>query len=484
MKREIKIFFILIAFLLCEKKKKNYHSHPRLSQSPWPIVHKNPAGQASSEFPGPSPELKVELFNYKGPGWILFDSKGHIIFGGFDVIRGVHQFKRLNPERMDVVASSTLSIKNLTSLLGGLYSFIDHEDCIWTSTDITLHRLCQKGALFEEDMKFDISELSPEGFSEEDTIIGMIPLYHPSEWMDIAFITMGINYRHEGKFLNPITAGATLGLIKIKNGTKAEVYYYRFEGEAVQNNIVLDRKDNIYVITNRKLYKMRFEDPSKEFKISWGYPYEPGPPVESIPCEENLPVVGCLLLNYLKKVRFFDGSGTTPTLMGDNEEYVGFGDGAYPMKVIVLRTEDGSSVDIPEPLPFPHDPGSQTENTFAYYEGRFIVENNNPLGSGVTCYEIKGDYGKEKVERIWVNEEVFAPNNVPLVSGGSGVAYVYELKEEKWFLTALDLNNGNILWRKFIGTGMDYNSMYAPLNLNDKKEIYIGLWGKILRVRE
>ncbi len=163
--------------------------------------------------------------------------------------------------------------------------------------------------------------------------------------------------------------------------------------------------------------------------------------------------------------------------MGDNEEYIGFADGSIPMKIIVLRTEDGSPVEIDNPEPFSYDPESQTENTLAYFGGKFIVDNNNPEGSGVACYEIKGSYGNEKVKLLWVNKDIFAPNNVPLVSGKSQSAYVYELKKEdridKWYLTAIDLNTGKVLWREFIGEGFDYNSMYAPLNLDDKNNIYI-----------
>lgn len=478
-----KWFLLLTAILLSCEEGKKYHSHPYLSQSPWPIVHKNPAQQAGTEFPGPELNPSVELFNHLGPGWILFDSEGNIFFGSVNFILQKHEFKKFN-KKMELLLSNSLYYTNLTGVLGGIYSFLDHEDCVWTSTDITIHRLCPGKHVFVEDMKFNIAEIKPSGFSQEETILSMIPFYTASGWMDVAFLTIGIRYYREKNLLKVDVPGAKLGVLRIKDRNRAEVYYHVFEGEAIQNAAAIDKRDNLYVITNRKLYKIKFNGEGS-FEIKWNFSYEPGPPVEKIECNENESDYACLLLHYLKKVRFFDGSGTTPTLMGENEEYVGFADGERPMKIIVLRTEDGTPVDIEDVFPFPDDPFSQTENTFAYIDGKFIVENNNPEGKGVACYEIEGNYPYAHVKRLWVNNEVFAPNNVPLVSSASNAAYVYELQEKKkWFLTALDLKTGKIKWRKFIGEGMEYNSLYAPLNLNDKREIYTGLIGKILRVKE
>lgn len=480
-----KVFFSAVFFFFVScTGEKTYHGHPYLAQSPWPIVHRNPAQQAGTEFSGPQPPLKVELFEHRGPGWVLFDSKGNPIFGNANPLGHKHEFKKFD-RNMNLIASIALSFENITGILGGIYSFIDHEDCIWTSVDITVYRLCEKGGRFEEDMKFNISEIS-EGFSKEETILAMMPVYKPKAWMEIAFVTMGIEYIREGNQLKANIPGAKVGFLQVSGKNSANVYYYQFKGEAIQNAVALDRHDNLYVLTTHKLYKMKFDYSSKSFKSLWEYSYEPGPPPDEIECEEGTYPYVCLLLNYLKKVRFISGSGTTPTLMGENEEYVGFADGALPMKVVVLRTGDGTPVEVTSPVPFPYDPYSQTENTLAYVNGKFIIDNNNPEGSGVACYEIKGKYGNERVELLWVNREVFAPNNVPLVSGKSNAGYVYELvkegEREKWFLTALDLNTGDVLWRKFIEEGMEYNSLYAPLSLTDQGEIYIGLFGKILKV--
>ncbi|MCS7213524.1 MAG: hypothetical protein NZ927_04815 [Candidatus Calescibacterium sp.] len=479
-------YLMFILFALCSEKgeKKNEIYHPYLSRSAWPIVHKNPAQHAGTEFAGPEQNFEVEMFDHRGPGWILFDSQGNIIFGNVDVFSNKHEFKKFN-NKMELVASASLSYKNLTGILGGIYSFIDHQDCIWTSTDATIHRLCERDSKFEEDMRFEINKIKPDLFSEDETILSLMPLYRTSGMISIAFLTLGINYIREEDILKPQVTGAKLGIIKINNRESVDLHSLKFEGEAIQNALALDREDNIYVVTNRKAYKIKFRESDGSFEIKWAYTYDSGEPPENIRCEGNISDFNCLLLNYLERVRFFDGSGTTPTLMGDNEEYVGFADGSRPMKVIVLRTKDGTPVEIDQPIPFIYDQLSQTENTFAYINKKFVIENNNPNEKGVACYQIKGEYGREKIELIWVNRDVFAPNAVPLVSGSSELAYFYEMLEsQKWFLTALDLNNGKIKFRLPIGNGLEFNSLYSPLNLNDKKEIYIPLFGKILRIKE
>ena len=85
-----------------------YHDHPRLAQSSWPIIHANPAQQASVKFSGPNPPLKIELFDYKGPGWILFDSKKNILFGASFATERKHEFKKFD-KSMKLIAEFSLS---------------------------------------------------------------------------------------------------------------------------------------------------------------------------------------------------------------------------------------------------------------------------------------------------------------------------------------------------------------------------------------
>jgi hypothetical protein len=81
---------------------------------------------------------------------------------------------------------------------------------------------------------------------------------------------LGFEYEKEGDFLKINIPGAKLGIIQVFDKNKANVYYYQFKGEAIQNSIAIDKKDNICVITHKKLYKVRLDSSSKSFRIIWG----------------------------------------------------------------------------------------------------------------------------------------------------------------------------------------------------------------------
>ena len=96
-------------------------------------------------------------------------------------------------------------------------------------------------------MKFDLSEIS-DGFSKDETILALMPLYKPAGFIDIAFVTLGFEYEKEGDFLKINIPGAKLGIIQVFDKNKANVYYYQFKGEAIQNSIAIDKKVILYTI--------------------------------------------------------------------------------------------------------------------------------------------------------------------------------------------------------------------------------------------
>jgi hypothetical protein len=143
------LFFVSLIFLVsCGGEKTEsvgkYHDHPRLEQSPWPIIHANPSQQAGVKFSGPNLPLKIELFDYKGSGWILFDSKKNILFGATFATERKHEFRKFD-KSMKLIAEFSLSFQGATGIFGGIYSFVDHEDYIWTSIDVSIYRMCEKG---------------------------------------------------------------------------------------------------------------------------------------------------------------------------------------------------------------------------------------------------------------------------------------------------------------------------------------------------
>lgn len=479
-------FWAMVSTGCSKGESKRYHEHPYLAQSPWPIIHHSPDQEAGTPFSGPvaqeGGEFRIDFRpDIQGPAPALFDSKGNLLVMGVNAFQKKHIFMKLDPETLEVKGSYEISIANP---LEGLYSFVDNEDCWWNGYYQVISRLCFNGDEIYEDLHIDLKSSYPEKVSSDDSIVGIMPLYQTDGLMDVVFVTQGLKAVHEGGLYTKITIGAKVGVVKIKKDKSHELVIKTFVDENITNNFAIDPEDGIYVLTNKHAWKLKLD--SAELKVIWSVPYEPGEPIPSFRCADTTPDDMCALGAIQANVKFGDGSGTTPTLIGRDREYFAFADGARPMRIIVLRTADGSPVPVDDPVPV-QDPEAQTENTIAAYGYKFAIESN--YTKGLAGYEIVGDYGNETVKLKWRNTDIFSPNVVPLISGASNTFYVYEVQngdpwsgEARWFVTALDLDSGAILWRQFIGKGLQYNSLYAPLSLDDRGRIYIGLFGGFLRL--
>lgn len=491
MKRSWLLQAVLVASLLgCsvgETTPLSPSPHLGLSQSVWPIIHHSPDQEAASPYQGPpSPEEGGRAVDFlrdvQGPAPVLFDSRGDILAMGVDAFSKAHVFTRLDPEDLSVKSTYRVDIANP---LEGLYSFLDSQDCWWNGYYQVISRICFRGEEMFEDVHIDLSSSYPDLLTSDDSIVGIMPLYRPRALIDVAFVTQGLKTVHEGGSFTKRTIGAKAGLLRLHQDRTHDLVLRTFPDENITNNFAVDPEDGIYVLTNRHAWKL--SPGEKELDVVWSYPYEAGEPIPSIPCRDTVPDDLCALLAIKENVKFGDGSGTTPTLIGKDRRYLAFADGSRPMRLIVLRTADGSEVFVDDPIPIKQG-RAQTENTIAAFGNTFAIESN--YTKGVAGYEIAGDYGEETVLLKWVNTEIFAPNAVPLVSGASNTLYVYEAQGDdpwsgfaRWFVTALDLDSGTVLWRTFIGTGLSYNSLYAPLCVDDRRRIYIGLFGGLMRLR-
>lgn len=490
MKRLFFGIIILMTFLTCaENKAKKYHNHPYLSQSQWPIVHHSTFQEAAAPFAGPQlpqgGEFRVDFLpEIQGPAPALFDSKGNILVMGVDAFNKKHIFMKLDYETLEILASYEISISNP---LEGLYSFVDNEDCWWNGYYYVISRICFKGNEMFEDMHIDLAKEFPDKFNEDDSIVGIVPLYTTPGMYDLSFVTQGLKPVLENGYFTKKVIGAKAGVLRVNKDKTLNVFVKEFPDENITNNFAVDPEDGIYVLTNGHAWKLRLDNGAGggELKVLWSVPYESGEPIPKFPCSSPS-IDTCALLAIQQSVKFADGSGTTPTLIGDNYEYVAFADGSRPMRIIVLRTSDGSEVPVDNPVPI-QDPATQTENTISAYGKEFAIESN--YTKGAAGYEIVGEYGSEEVKLKWVNLDVFAPNAVPLISGESNAFYLYEMEgtdpfssDSKWYVTALDLDTGNILWRQYIGDGLQHNSTYAPLSIDEKGRMYIGLFGGFMRL--
>jgi hypothetical protein len=216
--------------------------------------------------------------------------------------------------------------------------------------------------------------------------------------------------------------------------------------EQIQNSFSVG-PDGVYIVSNMALYKLRFNDESKKIELdpNWKGTYSQGDLVYDND-------------HKIKPGHLNDGSGTTPTLIGDR--FVAIVDnGPEQVHLNVFRQNDGSLV---SKLPLFEAGKGAVENSVVAYKDHLIVGNTygyvdpfkeNATAGGIMRFDFDHEAGKYKVVEGWPATGHFdSKTATPKLSTPRGLIYVYQRDEEPvnghhdWMLTALDFRTG---WRVF-----------------------------------
>ena len=216
--------------------------------------------------------------------------------------------------------------------------------------------------------------------------------------------------------------------------------------EQIQNSFSIG-PDGVYIVSNMALYKLRFNAETTKIELdpTWADTYAQGD----------------LVYDNDRKIKpghLNDGSGTTPTLIGDR--FVAIVDnGPEHVHLNVFRQNDGSLV---SKLPL-FEPGKgAVENSVVAYKDQLIVGNTygyvDPFKENATAggimrfdYDAKADTYVER-EGWPAAGHIDAKTATPKLSTPRGLIYVYQREEEltsghhDWVLTAIDFRTG---WRVF-----------------------------------
>jgi hypothetical protein len=185
------------------------------------------------------------------------------------------------------------------------------------------------------------------------------------------------------------------------------------------------------------------------------------------------------------------GSGTTPTLMG--RDLVTITDNSDPMDVLVYKrakTVSGTRLVCSEPV---FSKGASATDQSLIATDRSIIAENNYGYSGVAATMNGGvtqpgltrvDVSRGRCRTVWTSQER-APSVVPKLSLANGLVYTYTKPPrgdnlDAWYLTTLDFDTGQTVYRRLAGTGFGYNNNYAPVTLAPDGTAYVGVLGGIV----
>ena len=85
---------------------------------------------------------------------------------------------------------------------------------------------------------------------------------------------------------------------------------------------------------------------------------------------------------------------------------------------------------------------------------------------------------------MWANDEIRIPSTVSKGTS-SGVIATYTKEEsaagiDAWYFTAVDATTGEIMWRRFAGTGSMVNNHYAATYVGPDGSMLVGVTGGLV----
>jgi hypothetical protein len=252
-------------------------------------------------------------------------------------------------------------------------------------------------------------------------------------------------------------------------------------GEIIRKSFGVDpdpSRGGVFVVSDQHLY--RFDaladgTPSQ----TWSAPYDNG--------------------TRIKPGQLYQGSGTTPTLMGT--DYVAIGDNADPrMHVVVFKRTAAPLADrqVCAVEVFPPIIGDSFNSLIAT-DTSISIENNygymleTTLFGGTTVpgiTRIDLDSGGTGCHTVWENKTLSVPNVVSQSSLAAGLEYAYTKQgdiglTDAWYFTAVDFRTGELVYKQLAGTGVLFDSHYSSVYLGpDGKTAYVGVLGGLVRIHD
>ena len=361
-------------------------------------------------------------------------------------------------ENLDIVAERELGLKPfVTNAAGGAYFSLDKDENIIIGPPT--NRL--------EQYHIEVVEGAPEFVQDYAKEIPGLP--PPTEGSDPMLQDTVVDF--EGRVWFMVTDGR-VGYFDPETD-RIEIMDLE---EGLQNSMVVD-ENGIYFVTYESLFRLSV-DGDGEIREDWRAMYDAGSGSGVI-----LP-----------------GSGTSPTLLGTNDDLISICDNADgQINLLVLDRALGNPPVCTVPL-F-RDGESATENTVVGYDDDIIVVNNAGFGGpfapantilpGIERYRVlrDGDGNVTGCENVWKNDTSFG--NSAQLATGSGVIWGYgadptveDRSQNLFYLTATSWETGEEIFRTYIGNEKPFDPITGQVHAHPDGTFYLGAAGGVVLMRD
>jgi len=426
-----------------------------------------------------------------------FDKQGNLIalcatFVSFQIhLMDPHTLELLAVHYLPVRPSSFAALvsadpaKVMTDTSGGAYYYLDEQDrVVLADSEQNITRLGHRQKAdgeweFYVDSQWDLSDLVPNDClnwnnwfpnGECDPLTAVLPDAQGNIWWATRLGRFGT--------LNPETGERIASRFWAESKPGAADVTDK-QVEEIQNSFSSD-KDAVYIATDHALYALRVDATGKDIETLWKEEYDRGSEVK----------VGAIN----------QGTGTTPTLLGD--DYITLSDNADGLiNLVVYRRglEVEGEREICK-LPLFDERGSATDNSMIGWGRSIIIENNAGYNNalqmqpedfsntpgGAMRIDIRED--ESGCDVIWRSKER-SLSVVPKMSAANGIVYLYgpdilEDGNNAWYLKGLDFETGETVFKINTGVGQFYDNNWAPISIGPDGTTYVGSFKGIVAIRD
>jgi len=474
-------------------------SHPFMAAPGRSAMHSDGASSDTHPFPSPRGH-NTQVNSRRGARWaggmcatVTFDREGNLVAlctSGISL-----SLTLLAPRTLETLAQfplpgrpSTFAAlvhrdveKIMSDTSGGAYFFLDYEDRVVLADSrqhvqrIGHRRVVGEGKASEGmaqgdgasswefylDREWDLSAQVPNDCldwdnwfptGECDPMTAVMPDYRGLIWW--------------------VTRKGRIGTLSAESGI---VRVLQLDGEEIQNGFSV-ADDGVYVVSDHALYGLQAK-PDGTPTVLWREIYDRG--------------------TSRKIGAINQGSGTTPTLLGEN--YVSITDNADGrINLLVYRRRASmSGARLVCKTPLFEVGASATDNSTIGFDRTLLVENNagyqnaivqrdwSAVAGGIERVDIRED--ESGCDVVWQSRER-SPSTVAKLSLQTGLAYYYTFDrpavdgDNQWYLTAIDVRSGETRLRVPTGTGRRFDNNWAPISLGPDGTAYIGVINGLVAV--